>query len=108
MFLCECDRFAHSRAACRREQENAMPLVSMIGLLADARAGGYALCYCESWNLESLQAVVEGPEAMSSPIIAGFNGGFLRHPSRTRPERLAYYGALSAALAASAVPTAFI
>ncbi|MGA2660447.1 MAG: class II fructose-bisphosphate aldolase [Verrucomicrobiota bacterium] len=85
-----------------------MPLVSMSGLLAEARAGGYALCYCESWNLESLQAVVEGAEAMSSPIIAGFNGGFLRHPSRTRPERLAYYGALSAALAASAVPTAFI
>jgi len=85
-----------------------MPLVSMSGLLADARAGGYAVCYCESWNLESLQAVVEGAEAMSSPIIAGFNGGFLRHPSRTRPERLAYYGALSAALAASAVPTAFL
>jgi ketose-bisphosphate aldolase len=80
----------------------------MSGLLADARAGGYAVCYCESWNLESLQAVVEGAEAMSSPIIAGFNGGFLRHPSRTRPERLAYYGALSAALAASAVPTAFL
>ncbi len=85
-----------------------MPLVSMSGLLADARAGGYAVCYCESWNLESLQAVVEGAEAMSSPVIAGFNGGFLRHPSRARPERLAYYGALSAALAASAVPTAFI
>jgi ketose-bisphosphate aldolase len=80
----------------------------MNGLLADARAGGYAVCYCESWNLESLQAVVEGAEAMNSPIIAGFNGGFLRHPSRTRPERLAYYGALSAALAASAVPTAFL
>ncbi|HXP63618.1 MAG TPA: class II fructose-bisphosphate aldolase [Dongiaceae bacterium] len=85
-----------------------MPLVSMSGLLADARAGGYALCYCESWNLESLQAVVEGAEAMRSPIIAGFNGGFLRHASRARPERLAYYGALSAALAASAVPTAFL
>jgi ketose-bisphosphate aldolase len=80
----------------------------MRGLLADARAGRYALCYCESWNIESLQAVVEGAEAMGSPIIAGFNGGFLRHPSRTRPERVAYYGALSAALAASAVPTAFI
>jgi ketose-bisphosphate aldolase len=80
----------------------------MVKLLEDARAGGYAVCYCESWNLESLQAVVEGAEAMGSPIIAGFNGGFLRHPSRTRPERLAYYSALSAALAASTVPTAFI
>lgn len=85
-----------------------MPLVSMTQMLQDARAGGYAVCYCESWNLESLQAVVEGAEAMGSPIIAGFNGGFLRHPSRARPERLAYYSALSAALAVSAVPTAFI
>ena len=35
-----------------------MPLVSMKSLLEDARAGRYALCYCESWNLESLQAVI--------------------------------------------------
>ena len=85
-----------------------MPLAPMTKLLADAQAGGYAVCYCESWNLESLQAVVEAAEAVTSPIIAGFNGGFLRHPSRTRPERLAYYSALSAALAVSTVPTAFI
>ena len=39
-----------------------MPLVSMKAMLADAREGKYAVCYCESWNLESLQAVVEAAE----------------------------------------------
>jgi len=38
-------------------------------LLADARRGGYAVCYCESWNLESLQAVVEGArEAVKAKV----------------------------------------
>ena len=80
----------------------------MKALLADARAGGYALCYCESWNLESFQAVVEAAEEMHAPFIAGFNGGFLRHASRPRPERLAYYAGLRLALEKSPVPAAFI
>src|SRR5215469_1392089 len=85
-----------------------MPLVSMNELLASARSGGYAVCYCESWNLESLQAVVMAAEEIESPIIAGFNGGFLRHPSRRRPESLACYGAMAAALQESPMPLAFI
>jgi ketose-bisphosphate aldolase len=80
----------------------------MTKLLAEARSGGYALCYCESWNLESLQAVIEAAEQVGSPAIAGFNGGFLRHASRTKPERLAYYAAFSTALQASFSPVAFI
>jgi ketose-bisphosphate aldolase len=85
-----------------------MPLVSMIQLLADARRGGYAVCYCESWNLESLQAVVEAAEEVQSPIIAGFNGGFLMHPARCRPENLAYYAGMGLAVRQSAVPVAFL
>jgi len=85
-----------------------MPQTSMTQLLAAARSGGYALCYCESWNLESFQAVIEAAEELRSPIIAGFNGGFLRHPSRKRPEHLAYYGALRAALGRSMVPITFL
>jgi len=77
-------------------------------LLAAARSGNYAVCYCESWNLESFQAVVEAAEEMRSPIIAGFNGGFLRHRSRTRPERLSYYAGLRRALTESSVPVAFL
>jgi ketose-bisphosphate aldolase len=88
--------------------EPTMPLASMKDLLAAARAGGYALCYCESWNLESFQAVVEAAEEMQSTIIAGFNGGFLRHASRAGPERLSYYAGLRAGLEQSSAPAAFI
>lgn len=85
-----------------------MPLASMKALLADARAGGYALCYCESWNLESFQAVVEAAEEVRAPFIAGFNGGFLRQATRPRPENLAYYAGLRLALEKSPVSAAFI
>ncbi len=85
-----------------------MPLISMNRMLAEANSGGYAVCYCESWDLGSLQAVVEAAEELASPIIAGFNGGFLRHPSRSRPERLAYYSSLSTALGSSPAPLSFI
>ncbi len=80
----------------------------MTELLADAKAGGYAVCYCESWNLESLQAVIEAGEELHAPIVAGFNGGFLMHPERSRPERLVYYTSLVAAVRASSVPVAFL
>ena len=73
-----------------------------------ARRGGYAVCYCESWDLESFKAVVEAAEECSAPIIAGFNGGFLRHPGRAKPEKLAFYAALRFALERSPAPAAFL
>ena len=85
-----------------------MPLISMKEMLEDARRGGYAACYCESWNLESLQAVVDAAEAESSPIIAGFNGGFLVRSGQTTLEKLSYYAALRAALDRAKVPVAFL
>lgn len=85
-----------------------MPLVSMTGLLAEARAGSYALCYCEAWNLESFQAVMMAAEEGGAPIIAGFNGGFLRHPVRAKPENLVYYASLGRALASGPSPVAFL
>jgi ketose-bisphosphate aldolase len=80
----------------------------MSSLLADARAGKYAVCYCEAWNLESFQAVVEAAEEERSPIIAGFNGSFLMHAGRRRAENLAYYAGIGSALAASCVPAALL
>jgi fructose-bisphosphate aldolase class II len=77
-------------------------------MLADAMAGGYAVCYCESWNLESLQAVVEAAEEMRAPSIAGFNGGFLGRTCRSQPERLVFYGGMAAALQESIVPVSLI
>ena len=75
-----------------------MPLESMKEILECACRGGYAVCYCESWNLESFQAVVEAAEEVRSPAIAGFNGGFLMHPGRIKPENLAYFAVLGQAL----------
>ena len=85
-----------------------MPLVSMTQLLTEACAGSYAVCYCESWNLESLVAVAEAAEELEAPIVAGFNGGFLKHPARPKPQELAYYAGLGLALRRCRVRVAFL
>jgi ketose-bisphosphate aldolase len=78
-------------------------------MTASARAGGYAIGYFESWNLDSLQGVIDAAEASRSPMIIGFNGDFLSRPDRVAPERLGWYGALGKAAAESAsVPCGFI
>src|SRR5579862_8718989 len=83
-------------------------MISMSKLLADAKQGGYAVCYCESWSLESFQAVVEAAEEERSPIIAGFNGGFLMHPGRERAEKLSFYAGLGSSLLKARVPAALL
>src|ERR1035438_1013122 len=83
-------------------------MVSMSKLLADAKQGGYAVCYCESWSFESFQAVVEAAAAERSPIIAGFNGGFLMHPGRKRAENLNFYAGLGLTLEKARVPAALL
>jgi ketose-bisphosphate aldolase len=85
-----------------------MPLISMKEMLKDARKRGYVACYCESWNLESLQAVVEAAEAEKSPIIAGFNGGFLLRSGQRTFEQLGYYASLRTALSRATVPVTFL
>jgi len=86
-----------------------MPLRPAIDLLQDALTNGYAVGYFESWNLESLQGVVDAAEATRSPIIIGFNGEFLSHSERLADERLTWYAALGRAAAESAtVPCAVI
>ena len=85
-----------------------MPLVAMNEMLADASRGGYAVCYCESWNLESLQAVVEGAEELRAPVIVGFNGGFLMHPSRSKPENLSFYAGMASTVRNASVPVSLI
>ena len=86
-----------------------MSLKSAKELLKEALANGYAVGYFESWNLESLQGVIDAAEMTRSPIIIGFNGEFLSHGDRLAGERLAWYGALGRAAAESAsVPCALI
>jgi ketose-bisphosphate aldolase len=85
-----------------------MPLEAIGPMIGRAVASGYAIGYFESWNLESLQGVVDAGEQTSSPIILGFNGAFLSGP-RDLPERLLLYAALGRAAAeSSSVPCALI
>lgn len=79
-----------------------MPLAAALDLVTAAHRGGYAVGYFESWNLESLQGVIDAAEQTCSPIIIGFNGEFLSHPSRRTEERISWYGALARAAAESA------
>jgi ketose-bisphosphate aldolase len=86
-----------------------MPLEDVRKMTARAVQGGYAVGYFESWNLESLQGVVDAAEETRSPVIIGFNGDFLTRPDRLAEERLAWYAALGRAAAATAsVPCALI
>jgi len=85
-----------------------MALTSMKEMLIDARKRGYVACYCESWNLESLQATVEAAEAEKSPIIVGFNGGFLLKSGQKTAEQLGYYASLRTALSRAKVPVTFL
>ena len=86
-----------------------MPLTPMTSLLAGARARAYAVGYFESWNLESLQAVIDAAEESRSPVIVGFNGMFLCSPQRLVREQLEVYAAMSLAAARTAtVPVAVI
>src|SRR5579863_7055302 len=102
-------REAFGKGACdQRPAEAAMPIESMRAILEQARSGQYAVCYCEAWNLESLQAVVEAAEETRSPIITGFNGGFLMHPARERPANLAYYAGMLLAVSRASVPIAYL
>jgi len=85
-----------------------MPLEAIGTMMRRARMGGYAVGYFESWNLESLQGVVDAGEQARAPIILGFNGSFVSEP-RTAPERLILYAALGRAAAeSSSVPCGLI
>ena len=71
-------------------------------LIERAKAGGYAVGYFESWNLESLQGVVDAAEETRSPVLIGFNGEFMSHAGRLAEERLRVYAAMGLAAAESA------
>ncbi len=86
-----------------------MPLVPMSRLLSHAQRHHYAVGYFEAWNLESILAVKDAAEEADSPVILGFNGGFLGNPKRRIEENVFHYGALGRAVADQAkVPVALI
>jgi ketose-bisphosphate aldolase len=79
-----------------------MPLEPIGQMMEDARKGGYAIGYFESWNLESLQGTIDAAESARAPIIIGFNGEFLSHGGRRAEERLSWYAELGKEAAHSA------
>ncbi len=86
-----------------------MPLEAIGPMMRRAMEERYAVGYFESWNLESLQGVVDAAEEARAPVILGFNGDFLSRPSRRAAERLSWYAALGRAAAESAsVPCGLI
>jgi ketose-bisphosphate aldolase len=86
-----------------------MSLEPISEMMRHARSHDYAVGYFESWNIDSLYGVIDAAEQMKSPVLIGFNGEFLSHAGRVETERLALYGALGKAAAASAsVPCGFI
>ncbi len=86
-----------------------MPAESITAMLDRALEGRYAVGYFESWNLESLQGVIDAAEETRSPVLVGFNGQFLSRPGRLTAERISWYAALARAAAESAsVPCGLI
>jgi ketose-bisphosphate aldolase len=84
-----------------------MPLEAAVELLSHACRGHYAVGYFESWDIASLEGVIDAAEQSRSPVIVGFNGEFLSRPDRDPPARLEWYAALGRAAAESAsVPCA--
>jgi len=83
-----------------------MPLASLTEILREAQRGHYAVGYFESWNLESMQAVVEAAEEERSPVVIGVNGGLL---NLSDPDEIEYYAAIGKVAARKAsVPVALI
>jgi fructose/tagatose bisphosphate aldolase len=86
-----------------------MPLEAAEELLSHACRGRYAVGYFESWDVASLEGVIDAAEQSRAPVIVGFNGEFLARPERDPPARLEWYGALGRAAAESArVPCALM
>jgi fructose/tagatose bisphosphate aldolase len=71
-----------------------MPLVSFDDLMAQTRAGGYAVGYFESWDMISLMAVADAAKDTRSPVLLGFSGLYLSHPARLVEEPLSAYAAM--------------
>lgn len=69
--------------------------VSFSELMKNAEKGNYAVGYFESWNLDSLLAVCDAAEKMSSPVIIGFGGIFLTHKKRVVKDNLNIYATLA-------------
>jgi ketose-bisphosphate aldolase len=83
-------------------------LVPLPHMLAQARAGSYALGYFEAWDSYSLEAVIEAAEAEQAPVILGF-GCMMVSRAWLDAGGIEWLGSLGHTLAERArVPAAFL
>jgi len=86
-----------------------MSFESAANILKHAYENNYAVGYFESWDLVSIQGVIDAAEESQAPVIIGFSGDFLVNPEREAEEHIEIYGALARAAADTAkVPCAVI
>ena len=86
-----------------------MSLVPVKTMFHKAVTEKYAVGYFESWNLESLQGVLDAAEQTRSPVVIGFNGEFISGPDRLATERLSLYGSVGKMAAqVASVPCSFM
>ncbi len=79
-----------------------MPIAAIGDMMARAQHARYAVGYFESWNLESLQGVVDAADETHSPVILGVNGDFLTGARHVLTERLELHAAILRAAATHA------
>lgn len=85
-----------------------MTIIPLPEMLDEARRGGYAVGYFESWDVYTLEAVVAAAEAERSPVVIGL-GGLTANHEWLRGTGIPVYGAAARFLAKqAAVPVAVI
>ena len=85
-----------------------MPIAALPELLDAARNGGYAVGYFESWDLYSLEAVLDAAEEERSPVVVGF-GGMMTDGAWLETRGIAMLGAAArAAVNRASIPAALM
>lgn len=81
-----------------KKQEPIVPITPLPELLEEAEKGGYAVGYFESWDVYSLEAVVDAAVTEASPVIIGI-GGLSANHDWLRSRGIELYGGVAHALA---------
>ena len=86
-----------------------MSLISMSQMLEEARKGGYAVGYFESWDFGSIEATLRAAEEVSSPVIIGFGAKTFIERDNWNERKLTSFAAMGKTMAEkSSVPVSFL
>ena len=73
-------RLIRHAVCARSEMKSLMTLVTSSEILSKAYKEAYMVPGCDGWNLESIQAIVDGAQDARSPIILQVWAGELDYP----------------------------